>query len=51
MLNHCTVDLQCPYKEIGQISSRVVRVADIRVSAYAFVRDWVRVRVGIRLEG
>ena len=22
-----------------------------RVSVYAFVRDWVRVRVGIRLEG
>ena len=32
-------------------SARALDRARVRVSVYAFVRDWVRVRVGIRLEG
>ena len=47
LARNCLYHVICPYKEISQIS-RYIRV---RVSANAFVKDWVRVRVGIRLEG
>ena len=42
-----TVLITC-YVLIRKLVKYPVRV---RVSANAFVRDWVRVRVGIRLEG
>ena len=49
---NCLDHVICPYKKISQIS-QISRYIRVRVSANAFVKDWVRVpvRVGIRLEG
>ena len=44
LATNCFAHEMCPYKKLVKYLVRV------RVSAYAFVRDWVRVRVGIRLE-